>query len=132
MAVLLFRFLPRPDHLRPAGSQCPPARPAGFLLGAFPVRNSVRFRALAPVPRFYFDVVLQGQPETDPVGIELVSRHVARQEAVRAAAELAKDPHVGENAKDITLAIREGEEPVATVRLSLKIEDAPAAGHTRI
>ena len=47
----------------------------------------------------------------------------AAQEGVRAAAEMAKDRHVGENAKDITLAIREGEEPVATIRLSLTIEE---------
>ena len=42
---------------------------------------------------------------------------------VRAAAEMVKDRHHGENAKDITLAIREGEEPVATIRLSLTIEE---------
>jgi hypothetical protein len=75
------------------------------------------------MPRFYFDATLQGEPETDPEGIELASRAVARQEGVRAAAEMAKDRHVGENAKDITLAIREGEEPVATIRLSLTIEE---------
>ena len=75
------------------------------------------------MPRFYFDAVLQGKPEADPVGIELDNRDVARQEAVRAAAEMAKDRHVGENAQDITLAIREGDDPVATVRLCLKIEE---------
>src|SRR4051812_16929752 len=67
--------------------------------------------ALTPVPRFSFDAVLQGQLETDPEGIELANRGVARQEAVRAAAEMAKDRHLGESAKDITLAIREGSEP---------------------
>jgi uncharacterized protein DUF6894 len=71
----------------------------------------------------HFDATLQGEPETDPVGIELASRAVARQEGVRAAAEMVKDRHHGENAKDITLAIREGEEPVATIRLSLTIEE---------
>ena len=42
---------------------------------------------------------------------------------MRAAAEMVKDRHHGENAKDVTLAIREGEEPVATIRLSLTIEE---------
>jgi DNA-binding IclR family transcriptional regulator len=74
------------------------------------------------MPRFYFDATLQGEPETDPEGIELASRAVARQEGVRAAAEMVKRHH-GENAKDVTLAIREGEEPVATIRLSLTIEE---------
>ena len=75
------------------------------------------------MPHFYFDAVLQGQAETDPVGVELANRAVARQEAVRAAAEMAKDRHLGENVKDITLAIREGDEPVATIRLSLRVEE---------
>jgi len=48
---------------------------------------------------------------------------VARQEAIRAAAEMAKDQHLDGNARDITVAIREGDKPVATIRLSLKIED---------
>ncbi|MFL5006003.1 MAG: DUF6894 family protein [Microvirga sp.] len=77
----------------------------------------------ARMPRFYFDATLQGEPEADPEGIELASRAIARQEGVRAAAEMVKDRHHGENAKDITLAIREGEEPVATIRLSLTIEE---------
>ena len=77
----------------------------------------------ARMPRFYFDATLQGEPEADPEGIELASRAIARQEGVRAAAEMVKDRHHGENAKDVTLAIREGEEPVATIRLSLTIEE---------
>jgi len=75
------------------------------------------------VPHFYFDAMLQGQAETDPVGVELANRAVARQEAVRAAAEMAKDRHLGENAQDITLEVREEDEHVATVRLSLRVEE---------
>jgi hypothetical protein len=76
------------------------------------------------VPRFYFDAVLNGEPEPDPEGIELDSRDTARQEAVRAAAEMAKDRHLGGNAREFTVKVREGSEPFATIRLSLKIEDA--------
>ena len=75
------------------------------------------------MPRFYFDAVLQGRTETDREGVELSDRAVARQEAIRAAAEMAKDQHLDGNARDITVAIREGDKPVATIRLSLKIED---------
>jgi len=67
--------------------------------------------------------LFRASPRPTPEGIELASRAIARQEGVRAAAEMVKDRHHGENAKDVTLAIREGEEPVATIRLSLTIEE---------
>jgi hypothetical protein len=78
------------------------------------------------VPRFYFDAVLNGEPQPDPEGIELANRDTARQDAVRAAAEMAKDRHLDGNAREFTVKVREGSEPVATIRirLSLKIEDA--------
>ena len=79
---------------------------------------------LTPVPRFYFDAVLKGQLEPDPEGIELADRAVARQEAIGAAAEMAKDQHLDGDSRDITVAIREGDKPIAAVRLSLRIEDA--------
>jgi hypothetical protein len=49
---------------------------------------------------------------------------VARQEAIRAAAEMAKDQHLDGDTRDITVAIREGDKPIAAVRLSLGIEEA--------
>jgi hypothetical protein len=36
---------------------------------------------------------------------------------------MAKDRHLGENAQDITLEVREEDEHVATVRLSLTVEE---------
>jgi len=75
------------------------------------------------VPHFYFDAVLQGQLETDPEGIELASREVARQEAVRAAAEMAKDRHLGESAKDITLASERATSPSPPFWLFLRVEE---------
>jgi hypothetical protein len=86
--------------------------------------NASRARALTPVPHFYFDAVLNGKVAPDPEGVELGNRDTARQEAVRAAAEMAKDSHLDGNARDIIVRVREGREPVATVRLSILIEDA--------
>jgi hypothetical protein len=76
------------------------------------------------VPRYHFDAVLNGKVAPDPEGVELDSRDTARQEAVRAAAEMAKDSHLDGNARDITVRVREGREPVAIIRLSILIEDA--------
>jgi hypothetical protein len=76
------------------------------------------------VPRFYFDAIMNGDPSRDSEGTELDSRAVARQEGVRAAAEMAKDPRLDGDERSITVSVREGAEPVATIRLSLKIEGA--------
>jgi hypothetical protein len=37
---------------------------------------------------------------------------------------MVKDQHLDGNARDIMIAIREGSDPVATIRLSLRIEEA--------
>jgi hypothetical protein len=79
---------------------------------------------LTRVPHFYFDATVNGDALPDLEGIELDNRAVARVEAVRAVAEMVKDQHLDGNTRDITVAIREGSDPVATIRLSLKIEDA--------
>ena len=76
------------------------------------------------VPHFYFDATVNGEALPDPEGIELDTRAVARTEGLRAVAEMVKDQHLNGNARDIMIAIREGSDPVATIRLSLKIEEA--------
>jgi hypothetical protein len=103
----------------------PPCTKPGHWPGCFICYcNASAVRALTRVPRFYFDAVLQGRTETDREGVELADRAVARQEAIRAAAEMAKDQHLDGDARDITVAIREGDKPIATIRLSLKIEES--------
>jgi hypothetical protein len=77
---------------------------------------------LTRVPHFYFDATVNGEALPDPEGIELDTRAVARTEGLRAVAEMVKDQHLNGNARDI--AIPEGSDPVATIRLSLKIEEA--------
>jgi len=79
---------------------------------------------LTRVPHFYFDATVNGEALPDPEGIELDTRAVARTEGLRAVAEMVKDQHLNGNARDIMIAIREGNDPVATIRLSLKIEEA--------
>jgi hypothetical protein len=76
------------------------------------------------VPHFYFDATVNGEALPDPEGIELDTRAVARTEGLRAVAEMVKDQHLNGNARDIMIAIREGSDPVVTIRLSLKIEEA--------
>jgi len=79
---------------------------------------------LTRVPYFYFDATVNGEALPDPEGIELDTRAVARTEGLRAVAEMVKDQHLNGNARDIMIAIREGSDAVATIRLSLKIEEA--------
>ena len=43
------------------------------------------------MPRFYFDLTLDGKPEPDTEGAELDDANAARAEAVRAATDIAKD-----------------------------------------
>jgi type IV secretory pathway TrbL component len=57
-------------------------------------------------------------------GLVRSGRSLCEQEAIRAAAEMAKDQHLDGNARDITVAIREGDKSIATIRLSLKIEES--------
>ncbi|MFL5323744.1 MAG: DUF6894 family protein [Microvirga sp.] len=76
------------------------------------------------MPHFYFDATVNGDALPDPEGVELDTYAAARQEALRAVAEMVKDQHLDGDTRDFTIAIREGAEPVATIRLSLKIEDA--------
>jgi hypothetical protein len=70
------------------------------------------------MPRFYFDVTDGGAVAPDRDGLDFPSLDAARQEAMSAAAEMAKEGS-GE-AREIVIRICDGgREPVATVRLSL-------------
>jgi hypothetical protein len=70
------------------------------------------------MPRFYFDMVLNGRELSDDEGLELTSPAVAREEAMTAIAEMAKDEKACP--KSIVIVIRdESPQPVGTVRLLL-------------
>ncbi|MDF2974184.1 MAG: hypothetical protein K0R61_4634 [Microvirga sp.] len=77
---------------------------------------------LSLMPRFYFDVMSNGVATTDEEGVDLRSTELARNEAMRTAAEMAKEE--GSCAKDVVIHIRDGSGPlpIATVRLSLTCE----------
>jgi hypothetical protein len=75
------------------------------------------------MPRYYFDLLLHGDVEADGEGINLDGPAVARQEAVRAAAEFAKDLAHNHQQEDIAIRVRDEEgDRVATARLRLNVE----------
>jgi hypothetical protein len=75
------------------------------------------------MPRFYFDLTLDGKPEPDAEGVELDDANAARAEAVRAATDIAKD-YAGKHPNhDLMIRVRSEErQRVATARLSLRVE----------
>ena len=71
------------------------------------------------MPRFFFDSTVNGDAVPDGEGMILPSVEAARQEALAAAADMAKD---GDPCpKEIMIVVRDGpvSEPIVTVRLSL-------------
>jgi hypothetical protein len=56
-------------------------------MGLFLCGNQSRRSALARMPRFYFDMVMNGDTEHDEVGVTLPDANLARQQAVVAAAD---------------------------------------------
>ena len=76
------------------------------------------------MPRFLFDVIEDGQASADTDGLDLPSVAAARNEALRAATDMARDKDACP--KDIMIVVRKAAvgEPVATVRLSLTCDEA--------
>ena len=75
------------------------------------------------MPRFFFDTTLNNVTEPDREGVELHDAKTARQEAVRATAEMAKDLAHRSPEQDITIQVQdEAGERVGTVRLTLRID----------
>jgi hypothetical protein len=76
------------------------------------------------MPRFYFDMVMNGDTEPDEVGTTLPDAHLARRQAVVAAAEMAKALARDGHAMEVAISIRDDAgRAVATVRLSLSVSD---------
>jgi hypothetical protein len=69
------------------------------------------------MPRFYSGLSRDGRFFPDELGLDLTSLAAARKEARVAAAEIAKEGNGGSH--EITTEIRDANELVATVRLSL-------------
>jgi hypothetical protein len=71
------------------------------------------------MPRFYFDSTVNGAAVPDSEGVFLPSVEAARQEALTAAAEMAKEDDACP--KEIVIVVRDraASEPITTVRLSL-------------
>ena len=72
--------------------------------------------------RFYFDTVVNHSPAQDDLGIELAGREKARSEALRAAADMAKDFADRGELAEIEVNVRDGDVPVLSARLSLRVE----------
>jgi hypothetical protein len=78
---------------------------------------------LTSVPRFYFDATIDGVTEPDREGMEFHDARTARREAVRAAAEMAKDFARDSDEQDIMIQVRdEAGERVGTARLTRGID----------
>jgi hypothetical protein len=78
------------------------------------------------MPRFYFDTVVNREIAHDDAGLEFASLDEARQEAMRAAAEIAKDLAYKGISADIAVHIRVGGvESLATARSSVRLEEQP-------
>jgi hypothetical protein len=69
------------------------------------------------MPHYYFDLSRDGGFLPDELGLDLPSLVVARKQARVTAAEMAKEGNGGPH--EITIAIRDADGLVATVRLSL-------------
>jgi hypothetical protein len=75
------------------------------------------------MPRFYFDTTLDNVTNPDREGMVFRDAETARHEAVRAAAEMAKDFVRKGPKQDITIQVRdEAGERVGTARLTLRID----------
>jgi hypothetical protein len=77
------------------------------------------------MPRFYFDLVLDGATEADSEGLDLPNVIVARAEAARAAAEMVNDRAAGDNV-GLTIVVRD-EGRSRRTRLNL-VHAAPYVG----
>ena len=75
------------------------------------------------MPRFHFDVCTDGVTAQDHEGVDLPSAEAAQFEAARAAVQMLREraERKAERA-DISIAVRDGTEPVCTVEVALKIQ----------
>jgi hypothetical protein len=74
------------------------------------------------MPRFFFDVTADGNLSRDEEGLDLPSIVVARREAVRTAAEMARDDGLS---REIVIAILDASRRLLdTVRLVVSCERA--------
>jgi hypothetical protein len=86
-------------------------------------RIDARSRQGRAMPRFYFDTTFDNVTEPDREGVELRDARTARKEAVRAAAEMAKDAAGKSAEQDISIQVRdEAGERIGTARVTLRID----------
>jgi hypothetical protein len=73
------------------------------------------------MPRFYFDMTVDGIAQADDAGLDLPSPEAARRDTMVTVAEMAKDHAAG---VEIVVDIRDSErDAIARVRLSRKCEE---------
>jgi hypothetical protein len=80
------------------------------------------------MPRFYFDLFLGAFTNSDEVGSEIDSLHVAETEAKRSVGELTRDrlfQSQSATSEDIRVEVKdEHRQPVLTVTVSIQVERA--------
>ncbi|MBM6580831.1 hypothetical protein ILT44_11610 [Microvirga sp. BT689] len=85
-------------------------------------------RAISPMPRFYFDLVLGSFTNHDEVGSEIDSLRAVEIQARRSAGELTRDRLFqlqGTTSEDIRVEVKdEQRQPVLTVTVSIHIDHA--------
>lgn len=71
--------------------------------------------------RYYFDLWEDAAVLADPEGLELANKHLAEQQALRAALAMAEESF-SQGAKSVTLAVREGDQTVMKMSVRLEVE----------
>jgi hypothetical protein len=76
------------------------------------------------MPRYYFDFQSLNSQNRDDVGSELAHDHAAHVEAVEAAADWLKD-NVSVAGIELTVHIRNGNQPLGAVTASIRVSASP-------
>lgn len=86
-------------------------------------------RHTAAMPLFFFDTLEDGKLITDGDGLAFPGLPIAREEAVRALGEMARDKLRCRDGQQIAISIRDSSpEPVFTASLTLRVQPAPKRG----
>lgn len=74
------------------------------------------------MPRYYFDVRDQLGVHRDEVGLDLPDMNAAMLEARRALADMTRESLIQENATDLSIVIRDGNEGPVNLAITMKTE----------
>ena len=75
--------------------------------------------------RYFFDTSDNGRVFRDEEGTELASLEVARQEALVTLSQIVKDKMPDGDRREFVIDVRDGDGPLLTASLSLRVERKP-------